>query len=102
MCGIGKGNGLLEVIPLLGVHYIWDIYKWKVHCKNYETVPFLLQRMVTDFVKSLDILPEECVAVAFAVAEFPLLLEETDLIFHVFAGQVVLWEHDVHLAVLPL
>lgn len=54
--------------------------------------------MVTDFVKSFDILPEECVA----VAEFPLLLEETDLIFHVFAGQVVLWEQDVHLAVLPL
>lgn len=72
-----------EVFPLLG---------W---C---ETVPFLLQLMVTDFVKSFNILPEECVA----VAEFPLLLEETDLIFHVFAGQVVLWEQDVHLAVLPL
>lgn len=70
--------------------------------KNYETVPFLLQLMVTDFVKSLDILSKECVAVAFAVAEFPLLLEETDLIFHVLAGQVVLWEYDVHLEVLPL
>ena len=53
---------------------------------HYETVLFLLQLMVTDFVKSFDILPEKCVAVAFAVAEFPLLLEETDLIFHVFAA----------------
>lgn len=58
--------------------------------------------MVTDFVKSLDILPIDCVAVAFAVAEFPLLLEETDLIFHVLEGHVVLWEQDTHLAVLPL
>ena len=60
--------------------------------KTYETVPFLLHLMVTDFEKSLDILPKDCVAVAFAVAEFPLLLEETDLIFQVLAGQVVLWE----------
>ena len=67
----------------------------------HETVPFLLHLIVIDLVKSLDSLSEVWVAVTFAVAEFPLLLEDTDLIFQVFAGQVVLWEHDVHFEVLP-
>ena len=70
--------------------------------KIYETVPLLLQQIVTDLVKSLAVVPKKCVAVATAVAEFPLLLEETDLILHAEAGQVVLWEHDVHREVLPL
>lgn len=44
----------------------------------------------------------ECVTIAFAVAEFPLLLDDTDLIDHVLAGAVALWEQAVHLEVEPL
>ncbi len=58
--------------------------------KIYETIPLLQQQMISDFVKSLDAFKLKCVAVATAVAEFPLLPEETDLILQDWAGQVVL------------
>ena len=43
-----------------------------------------------------------CVAVAFAVALFPLFEEEELLIDHDLPGAVVLCEQRVHLDVLPL
>ena len=58
--------------------------------------------MVTDFVNFFWTLLSEWTATAVAVAEEPLLLEVTVLIFHAEEGHVVLWEEEVHLDVRPL
>ena len=60
--------------------------------KTQEIVPFLLHEIVTLCVKSFEELGDECVAVAYAVAEFPLLEDDTDLIDQVVAGAVALGE----------
>lgn len=53
---------------------------------------FLLHEIVTLCVKSFEELGDECVAVAYAVAEFPFLEDDMDLIDQVVAGAVALGE----------
>ncbi len=69
--------------------------------KDYETVPFLLHEIVTLCVKSFDELGEVCVAVAYAVAEFPLLEDDTDLIDQVVAGAEAFGEQLMQQEVVP-
>lgn len=55
-------------------------------------MPILLHEIVTLCVKSFEELGDECVAVAYAVAEFPFLEDDMDLIDQVVAGAVALGE----------
>ena len=55
-------------------------------------MPFLLHEIVTLCVKSFEELGDECVAVAYAVAEFPFLVVDMDFIDQVVAGAVALGE----------
>lgn len=66
-------------------------------------MPFGLHVMVIDFV-ALWIVPvgPVCVTAAVAVAEFPLLLEVTDLIDQVEAYAFALGVQLVHWAIVPL
>ena len=77
-------SGERKCHSMRGISYS-DIWRVSAIFLFYDTTPFLLQEMVIYFVKSFEI-PSACVAITFAVAEFPLLLEEMDLIVHVFAG----------------
>ena len=52
--------------------------------------------------KSFEELGDECVAVAYAVAEFPFLEEDMDLIDQVVAGAVALGEQLMQREVVPL
>lgn len=54
-------------------------------------MPFLLHEIVTLCVKSFEELGDECVAVAYAVAEFPFLEDDMDLIDQVVARRSCAW-----------
>lgn len=69
--------------------------------KTQEIVPFLLHEIVTLCVKSFEELGDECVAVAYAVAEFPFLEDDMDLIDQVVAGAVALGEQLMQREVVP-
>ena len=64
-------------------------------------MPFLLHEIVTLCVKSFEELGDECVAVAYAVAEFPFLEDDMDLIDQVVAGAVALGEQLMQREVVP-
>lgn len=66
-----------------------------------EIVPFLLHEIVTLCVKSFEELGDECVVVAYAVAEFPFLEDDMDLIDQVVAGAVALGEQLMQREVVP-
>ena len=64
-------------------------------------MPFLLHEIVKFCEKSFEELGDECVAVAYAVAEFPFLEDDMDLIDQVVAGAVALGEQLMQREVVP-
>ena len=92
-----------DTIEVCVVSALFLSFKWcqRMIWKDYETVPFLLHEIVTLCVKSFEELGDECVAVAYAVAEFPFLEEDMDLIDQVVAGAVALGEQLMQREVVP-